>query len=147
MRNKFEIQRCAALIPLYKVRYHLSSVPFWIGTLYFMGLFSCFLALEDLWNIRFQVDVFAYQANLATSINAMPVSGLTIGGVLSGLWAERCGLERPARLFSILALLMMAVLLSVQLSQEVAFVVFFVLGLGLGAAPLGLLPRRKLTCV
>ena len=116
----------------------LSSVPFWIGTLYFMGLFSCFLALEDLWNIRFQVDVFAYQANLATSINAMPVTGLTIGGVLSGLLAERCGLERPARLFSILALLMMAVLLSVQLSQEVAFVVFFVLGLGLGAAPLGL---------
>lgn len=116
----------------------LSSIPFWIGTLYFMGLFSCFLALEDLWNIRFQVDVFAHQANLATSINAMPVTGLTIGGVLSGLWAERSGLARPARLFSILALLMMAVLLSVQLSPEVAFVVFFVLGLGLGAAPLGL---------
>lgn len=116
----------------------LGSLPFWVGTLYFLGLFSCFLALEDLWNIRFQINVFAHKANLAATINAMTVLGLGLGGVISGVWAERTGLQRPARWFSILALLMMMLLISVRLSEGVAFVVLFLLGFGLGAAPLGL---------
>ena len=126
----------------------LSSLSFWVGTLYFLGLFSCFLALEDLWNIRFQIDVFAHKPNLAATINAMPVIGLALGGVISGLWADRSGLERPARCFSALALLMMMLLLSARLSEGVAFVVLFLLGFGLGAAPIGLsfvrqqLPKR-----
>ena len=116
----------------------LTSLAFWVGTLYFLGLFSCFLALEDLWDIRFQIDVFAHKADLAATINAMPVIGLAIGGVVSGLWAERSGLQRPARWFSVLALLMMMLLISVRLSEGVTFVVLFLLGFGLGAAPLGL---------
>lgn len=116
----------------------LGSLSFWVGTLYFLGLFSCFLALEDLWNIRFQINVFALKADLAATINAMPVIGLAFGGVISGVWAERTGLQRPARWFSVLALLMMMLLISVRLSEGVAFVVLFLLGFGLGAAPLGL---------
>ena len=73
----------------------------------------------------------------------MPVIGLTIGGVISGLWAERSGLERPARCFSALALLMMMLLLSARLSEGVAFVVLFLLGFGLGAAPIGLSSVRQ----
>ena len=111
---------------------------FGVGTLYFLGLFSCFLALEDLWNIRFQIDVFAHKADLAATINAMPVIGLAAGGVVSGLWAERSGLQRPARWFSVLALLMMMLLIRVQLSEGAAFLVLLLLGFGLGAAPLGL---------
>lgn len=116
----------------------LASLTFWVGTLYFLGLFSCFLALEDLWNIRFQIDVFAHKADLAATMNAMPVIGLAAGGVVSGLWAERSGLKRPARWFSVLALLMMMLLIRVQLSEGAAFLVLLLLGFGLGAAPLGL---------
>ena len=116
----------------------LTNLAFWVGTLYFLGLFSCFLALEDLWDIRFQIDVFAHKADLAATLNAMPVIGLAIGGVISGLCAEHRGLQRPARWFSVLALLMMLLLISVRLSEPVAFVVLFLLGFGLGAAPLGL---------
>ena len=116
----------------------IQSPRFWVGTLYFVGLFASFLALEDLWNIRFQVDVFGKTSRLAASMNSMLVSGLTLGGVMSGLWAARSGLAAPSRGFSALALLIMIVLFSVPLSTSLAFLAMFVLGLGLGAAPLGL---------
>ena len=116
----------------------IQSPRFWVGTLYFVGLFSSFLALEDLWNIRFQVDVFGKTSRLAASMNSMLVSGLTLGGVMSGLWAARSGLAAPSRAFSALALLIMIVLFSVPLSTSLAFLAMLVLGLGLGAAPLGL---------
>nr|WP_170953668.1 MFS transporter [Synechococcus sp. UW179A] len=114
------------------------SPRFWVGTLYFVGLFSCFLALEDLWNIRFQIDLFDATSGRAASMNSMLVSGLTLGGVISGLWATRSGLTTPSRVFSALALLTMVLLFSVSLSISLAFLAMFVLGFGLGAAPLGL---------
>ncbi|KZR85352.1 hypothetical protein [Synechococcus sp. MIT S9504] len=113
--------------------------------MYFVGLFSCFLALEDLWNIRFQVDLFDATSGLAASMNSMLVSGLTRGGVIRGLWATRSGLTAPSRVFSALALITMTWLLSVSLSTSMAFLAMFVLGFGLGAAPLGLsFVRREL---
>ncbi len=116
----------------------LKTPRFWVGTLFFLGLFSCFLALEDLWNIRFQVDVFDESSRLAASMNSVLVSGLTLGGVLSGLWAARSGLTIPSRVFSTLALLTMIWLFSMSLSTPQTFLALFILGLGLGAAPLGL---------
>jgi hypothetical protein len=116
----------------------LQMPRFWIGTLYFVGLFSCFLALEDLWNIRFQVDVFNESAGLAASMNSMLVSGLTLGGVISGLWAAKSGLATPARVFAALSLLTMILLFSMNLNTPMTYLAMFILGLGLGAAPLGL---------
>ncbi len=116
----------------------LKTPRFWVGTLYFLGLFSCFLALEDLWNIRFQVDVFDESAALAASMNSVLVTGLTIGGVLSGFWAARSGLAVPSRVFSMLALLTMIWLFSLSLNTPLTFLALFILGLGLGSAPLGL---------
>ena len=116
----------------------IRSPRFWVGTLYFVGLFACFLALEDLWNIRFQVDVFDETSRLAASMNSVLVCGLTIGGVISGLWAARFGLTVPARVFSALALLTMIWLFSAWLDSPLTYTAMFMLGLGLGAAPLGL---------
>ena len=116
----------------------VQSPRFWVGTLYFVGLFACFLALEDLWNIRFQVDVFDETSRLAASMNSVLVCGLTIGGVISGLWAARSGLAIPSRVFSALALITMIWLFSAWLDNALTFTAMFVLGLGLGAAPLGL---------
>ena len=116
----------------------IRSPRFWVGTLYFVGLFACFLALEDLWNIRFQVDVFEETSRIAASMNSVLVSGLTLGGVISGLWAARSGLAVPSRVFSALALLTMIWLFSAWLNNPMTFTAMFVLGLGLGAAPLGL---------
>ena len=116
----------------------IRSPRFWVGTLYFVGLFACFLALEDLWNIRFQVDVFEETSRLAASMNSVLVCGLTLGGVISGLWAARSGLTVPSRVFSALALLTMIWLFSAWLNNPLTFTAMFVLGLGLGAAPLGL---------
>jgi MFS family permease len=81
----------------------ISSPRFWVGTLYFVGLFTCFLALEDLWNIFFQVDIFNATSGLAASMNSMLLSGLTLGGLIIRLWAARSGLAAPSRSFSALA--------------------------------------------
>jgi len=111
---------------------------FWIGTIYFLGLFATYIAFADLWNIKFQHDVFKHSESIATTINASVQGGLAVGGILSGIWANRSGFLLPARTAAWLCLAAMLILYSTPLPQNIAAALLLVVGLTLGAAPLGL---------
>jgi len=115
-----------------------SNGQFWIGAVYFTGLFATYIAFADLWNIKFQHDVFMHSESVATYMNASVQGGLAIGGIASGIWANRSGFVLPARSLAWLSLLVMLLLYSVPLPQITAVVLLLLLGLTLGAAPLGL---------
>ena len=120
----------------------LSSIArngqFWIGTVYFLGLFATYIAFADLWNIKFQHDIFKHSESIATTINTSVQGGLAIGGILSGVWANRSGYLLPARTAAWLCLAAMVILYSAPLPQNIATALLLVVGLTLGAAPLGL---------
>lgn len=115
----------------------LGNGQFWIGTIYFAGLFASFLAYADLWNIRFQMDVFGSSSSHAAMINSGVAWGLTIGGVITGIWANRVGFIVPARICAWMALLLMGILYSRPL-PGLAVPLMVCLGFFMGAAPLGL---------
>jgi len=115
-----------------------SNGQFWIGAVYFTGLFATYIAFADLWNIKFQHDVFMHSESVATYMNASVQGGVAIGGIASGIWANRSGFVLPARSLAWLSLLVMLLLYSVPLPQITAVVLLLLLGLTLGAAPLGL---------
>ena len=115
----------------------LSNGQYWLGTLYFTGLFSAFLAYSDLWDIRFQIDVFGHQTAVAAMLNSGMIWGLTVGGVLIGLWANKVGYLLPARICSLTALIMLIILYSRPL-PNVFIVPLIILGVTMGSAPLGL---------
>jgi len=110
---------------------------FWIGTIYFTGLFSSFLAYADLWNIRFQTDIFGSSGSMAAMINSGVAWGLTIGGVATGIWANQAGFIKPARICAWASLILMAILYTKPL-PGLAIPLMIALGFFMGAAPLGL---------
>jgi MFS family permease len=115
----------------------LGNGQFWIGTIYFTGLFASFLAYADLWNIKFQVDVFGSPGSLAAMINSGVAWGLTIGGVVTGIWANKVGFIMPARISAWMSLILMGILY-VKPLPGLAIPLMVVLGFFMGAAPLGL---------
>ncbi|MEB3264874.1 MAG: MFS transporter [Synechococcus sp.] len=116
----------------------VSNGQFWLGTIYFTGLFGAFLAYADLWNIKFQMDVFGLSSSVAPIVNASAATGLTIGCVVTGAWANRIGYLLPARVCGWLSLVFILVLYSAPLGQPRAIPLMACLGFTLGAAPLGL---------
>lgn len=121
----------------------IGNAQFWWSTLYFMGLFAAYLAFADLWNIQFQTDVFGRSPAIAPVVNAALACGLVLGGILSGLWAGRAGFLLPARVCAWLALLMLIFLGSAVLPGPGAIAALAVLGLAMGAAPLGLTAMKE----
>lgn len=115
----------------------LSNGQFWIGTIYFTGLFASFLAYADLWNIKFQTDVFGSSSSVAAMVNSGVAWGLTIGGVVTGIWANRVGVLIPARICSWMSLILMGILY-VKPLPGIAIPLMVLLGFFMGAAPLGL---------
>jgi MFS family permease len=116
----------------------LGNGQFWLGTIYFTGLFASFLAYADLWNIKFQVDVFAHSTTEAPIINASVACGLTLGCIFSGIWANKVGFLLPARVCAWLSLILMGLLYSAPLHPALAVIVMALLGFFMGSAPLGL---------
>lgn len=110
---------------------------FWIGTIYFTGLFSSFLAYADLWNIKFQTDVFGSASSMAAMINSGVAWGLTIGGIVTGIWANKTGFVKPARICAWVSLILMTILYTKPLAG-LAVPLMIALGFFMGAAPLGL---------
>jgi len=110
---------------------------FWIGTIYFTGLFATFLAYADLWNIKFQVDMFNKSTVEAAMVNSGVAWGCTFGALLSGIWANKVGFLVPARICAWMSLVLMAILYSQPL-PGLAVPLMVLLGLFMGAAPLGL---------
>lgn len=110
---------------------------FWICTFYFTGLFATFLAYADLWNIKFQVDMFNKSTVEAAMINSGVAWGCTFGALLSGIWANKVGFLVPARICAWMSLVLMAILYSQPL-PGLAVPLMVLLGLFMGAAPLGL---------
>jgi MFS family permease len=115
----------------------LGNGQFWIGTIYFTGLFASFLAYADLWNIKFQTDVFGSSSSVAAMINSGVAWGLTIGGVVTGIWANRVGILIPARICAWMSLILMGILYIKPL-PGLAIPLMVLLGFFMGAAPLGL---------
>lgn len=115
----------------------LGNGQFWISTIYFAGLFSSFLAYADFWNIRFQMDVFGSSSSHAAMINSAVAWGLTIGGCITGIWANSVGFIVPARICAWMALVLMSILYSRPL-PSLAVPLMACLGFFMGAAPLGL---------
>ena len=115
----------------------LGNGQFWIGTIYFTGLFASFLAYADLWNIKFQTDVFGSSSSMAAMINSGVAWGLTIGGVVTGIWANRVGILIPARICAWMSLILMGILYIKPL-PGLAIPLMVLLGFFMGAAPLGL---------
>lgn len=110
---------------------------FWIATLYFAGMFATFLAYADLWNIKFQVDVFGMDNNKAALVNSGVAWGCTAGALVTGIWANRVGHLLPARICAWLSLLLMGILYIKPL-PGLAIPLMALLGFFMGAAPLGL---------
>jgi len=114
-----------------------SNGQFWIGTLYFTGLFATFLAYADLWNIKFQIDVFSMDNNQAALVNSGVAWGCTIGALVTGIWANRVGYLVPARICAWMSLVLMGILYIKPL-PGLAIPLMALLGFFMGAAPLGL---------
>lgn len=110
---------------------------FWLGTIFFTGLFASFLAYADLWNIKFQADVFQHSSSLSPIINSGVAWGLAIGGVVTGAWADKAGFLIPARLCSWISLILMGILYSRPL-PGLSIALMALLGFFMGSAPLGL---------
>jgi len=110
---------------------------FWIATLYFAGMFATFLAYADLWNIKFQVDIFGMGNNKAALVNSGVAWGCTAGALVTGVWANRVGHLLPARICAWMSLLLMGILYIKPL-PGVAIPLMALLGFFMGAAPLGL---------
>jgi len=115
----------------------LGNGQFWIGTIYFTGLFASFLAYADLWNIKFQADIFGHSSNTAAMINSGVAWGLTIGALVTGIWANKAGFLIPARICAWMSLILMGILYIKPL-PGVAIPLMVLLGFFMGAAPLGL---------
>lgn len=110
---------------------------FWIGTIYFTGLFATFLAYADLWNIKFQMDMFNKSSIDAAMINSGVAWGCTLGALISGIWANRVGFLLPARICGWMSLVLMGILY-VKPLPGLAVPLMVLLGFFMGAAPLGL---------
>ena len=115
----------------------LGNGQFWISAIYFSGLFASFLAYADFWNIRFLIDVFGSSSSLAAMINSGVAWGLSLGGIVTGIWANRVGFLVPARICAWMALVLMGILYSRPL-PGLAVPLMVCLGFFMGAAPLGL---------
>jgi MFS family permease len=115
----------------------LGNGQFWIGTIYFTGLFASFLAYADLWNIKFQTDIFGDSSSTAAMINSGVAWGLTIGALVTGIWANKAGFLIPARICAWMSLILMGILY-VKPLPGVAIPLMVLLGFFMGAAPLGL---------
>lgn len=107
----------------------------WLATLYFTGLFASILTFADLFNVSFQIEAFHVSYAEATIINSMIPFGLTIGGVVAGYWAQRSkSYIAPARVFSLLAFIMLGIMLFVKFklsySVEIISMVAFIFGMG-----------------
>ncbi len=110
---------------------------FWIGTIYFTGLFATFLAYADLWNINFQMDMFNKSSIEAAMINSGVAWGCTFGALISGIWANKVGFLVPARICAWMSLVLMGILYIKPL-PTLAVPLMVLLGFFMGAAPLGL---------
>lgn len=107
----------------------------WLATLYFTGLFGSILTFADLFNVSFQIEAFHVSYAEAAIINSMIPFGLTIGGVVAGYWTQKSkNYITPARVFSLLAFIMLGVMLFVKFkpsySVEIIAVVAFIFGMG-----------------
>jgi MFS family permease len=114
-----------------------SNGQFWIGTIYFTGLFATFLAYADLWNIKFQIDMFNKSTVEAAMVNSGVAWGCTFGALISGIWANKVGFLVPARICAWMSLVLMSILYTKPL-PGLAVPLMILLGLFMGAAPLGL---------
>jgi MFS family permease len=107
----------------------------WLATVYFTGLFGSILTFADLFNVSFQIEAFHVSYAEATIINSMIPFGLTIGGIVAGYWAQKSkNYIIPARVFSLLAFIMLGVMLFVKFklsyAVEIIAVVAFIFGMG-----------------
>ena len=114
-----------------------ANSQFWIGTIYFTGLFATFLAYADLWNIKFQMDIFNQNSIDAAMINSGVAWGCTLGALISGIWANRVGFLIPARICGWMSLILMGIMY-IQPLAGLAVPLMVLLGFFMGAAPLGL---------
>ena len=114
-----------------------ANSQFWIGTIYFTGLFATFLAYADLWNIKFQMDIFNQNSIDAAMINSGVAWGCTLGALISGIWANRVGFLIPARICAWMSLILMGTMY-IQPLAGLAVPLMVLLGFFMGAAPLGL---------
>ena len=114
-----------------------ANSQFWIGTIYFTGLFATFLAYADLWNIKFQMDIFNQNSIDAAMINSGVAWGCTLGALISGIWATRVGFLIPARICAWMSLILMGIMY-IQPLAGLAVPLMVLLGFFMGAAPLGL---------
>ena len=114
-----------------------ANSQFWIGTIYFTGLFATFLAYADLWNIKFQMDIFNQNSIDAAMINSGVAWGCTLGALISGIWANRVGFLIPARICAWMSLILMGIMY-IQPLAGLAVPLMVLLGFFMGAAPLGL---------
>ena len=114
-----------------------ANSQFWIGTIYFTGLFATFLAYADLWNIKFQMDIFNQNSIDAAMINSGVAWGCTLGALITGIWANRVGFLIPARICAWMSLILMGIMY-IQPLAGLAVPLMVLLGFFMGAAPLGL---------
>lgn len=116
----------------------LRSPQMWICAVYFSGIFGTFLAYADIWDIVFQIRTFEHSGATAAMINSSLPIGLTLGGLVSGWWAERSGFVTPTRVFSIAAWLLLAGMSLHPLSIETAGFLMFWIGFALSASAISL---------
>ena len=116
----------------------LKSPQVWVCSVYFSGLFGTFLAYADIWNVVFQVRTFGLSETEASMINSSLPVGLTIGGLISGWWANKTGFILPSRIFSWAGFILLAVLYFKPVDEAFAALVMFSVGFALSASAIGL---------
>ena len=121
----------------------MSNLQFWLSVLYYGGLFGSLLAFADLWNIQFQTSFFKHSIEESSVMNAMIPIGVTVGGLVAGLWADKSGFIIPARVFGVLTVLFLALILYIPLPESVAGVTMLLIGFGFSGSILGLTTLQK----
>ncbi|MDC0534237.1 MFS transporter [Francisellaceae bacterium] len=118
----------------------LKNRGFWIGLIFFMGLFTGIISFSDLFNISYQIDVFSRSNSSAIQINAFIPLGVGIGGLVAGILINYIPTRYLALLFSSIALVSLYMILltrfPINSANEFAMCFNFLFGFGCGASML-----------
>ncbi|MDC0534283.1 MFS transporter [Francisellaceae bacterium] len=114
---------------------------FWLATTYFSGIFATILTFADLFNVKYQVDVFNMPQYKAIMLNGLIPLGIAIGGVIAGFCSSKLQKNQlAASCFTALLSLSLSVLLLVDFPHGDQYLIclFFHLlfGIGCGGAML-----------
>ena len=128
--KKIELAAPSQQLSLYaSCKILLKNPQLWYASFFFTGLFSAVLTFSDLFNVDFQMKVFHQSFAAATHINAMIPFGLTIGGLIAGIWAQKTNDYRtPARVLSFIAVIMFASIMFIRFNSSYAY--YFACGIG-----------------